>query len=190
MEVTSKLYYNDACLTHNFWHAQSKAEYWKATTSCSDPCFSKFDFVSKINNITCCVDIGGFFFKIYITVNLRSWRVSYTVCQSDALMFAWNCIWKNNNSVLLIYYNSGYIDLSKRRVGQEDIVKCTEKFSNAKHVSTHIKLCLFKNRSVSKLHTPFTTWTEWNFSQKTPGYPQGLPSSFIEWMENITNTVL
>lgn len=28
----------------------------------------------------------------------------------------------------------GYIDLSKRRVGQEDIVKCTEKFSNAKHV--------------------------------------------------------
>ena len=111
---------------------------------------------------------GRFFFKI-CTANLRSWRASYTVCQRDALMFAWNCTWKNNyNSVLLIYYNSGYIDLSKRRVGQEDIVKCTEKFSNAKHVSTHIKLCLFKNRSVSKHHTPFTTWTEWNFSQKTP----------------------
>lgn len=29
----------------------------------------------------------------------------------------------------------GYIDLSKRRVGPEDIIKCTEKFSNAKHVS-------------------------------------------------------
>lgn len=44
---------------------------------------------------------------------------------------------KSHNKDLLTDFLllAGYIDLSKRRVGPEDIAKCTEKYSNAKHVS-------------------------------------------------------
>ena len=40
--------------------------------------------------------------------------------------------WLNINSVCLY---SGYIDLSKRRVSPEDVIKCEEKFAKAKCVS-------------------------------------------------------
>jgi len=41
--------------------------------------------------------------------------------------------------VIRVDENKGYIDLSKRRVSKEDIVKCTEKFSKAKAVNSILR---------------------------------------------------
>ncbi|XP_067937877.1 eukaryotic translation initiation factor 2 subunit 1-like [Watersipora subatra] len=69
--------------------------------------------------------------------------------------------------VIRVDKDKGYIDLSKRRVGQEDIVKCTEKFSNAKHVNSILRhvaelLDYTTNEQLEELYEK----TAWFFDRK------------------------
>jgi len=69
--------------------------------------------------------------------------------------------------VIRVDKDKGYIDLSKRRVGQEDIVKCTEKFSNAKHVNSILRhvaelLGYETNEQLEQLYEK----TAWHFDKK------------------------
>lgn len=68
---------------------------------------------------------------------------------------------------LLFTVNSGYIDLSKRRVSPEDVEKCTERFSKAKAVSSILRHVaeLLKYDSDEQLEELYTK-TAWYFEEK------------------------
>ncbi len=63
---------------------------------------------------------------------------------------------------------SGYIDLSKRRVSQEDVEKCTAKFSNAKAVNSILRHVaeLLKFESEAQLEELYQK-TAWRYEEKT-----------------------
>lgn len=63
--------------------------------------------------------------------------------------------------------NSGYIDLSKRRVSPEDVEKCTEKYSKAKAINSILRHVadLLEYRSDEELEQLFKK-TAWYFEEK------------------------
>ncbi|XP_033106443.1 eukaryotic translation initiation factor 2 subunit 1-like [Anneissia japonica] len=75
--------------------------------------------------------------------------------------------------VIRVDKDKGYIDLSKRRVSQEEIAKCEEKFAKAKAVNQILRHVgeIMKYESDSQLEALYTK-TAWYFDKKLnrPGY--------------------
>nr|XP_046917799.1 eukaryotic translation initiation factor 2 subunit 1-like [Dermatophagoides farinae] len=71
--------------------------------------------------------------------------------------------------VIRVDRDKGYIDLSKRRVSPEDIIRCEEKFANAKAVHSilrHVAEILHYNeQQLEELYDK----TAWHFDDKKPG---------------------
>ncbi|KAF7487684.1 Eukaryotic translation initiation factor 2 subunit 1 [Sarcoptes scabiei] len=71
--------------------------------------------------------------------------------------------------VIRVDKEKGYIDLSKRRVSPEDIIRCEEKFAKAKAVYSILRhvaeILAYNNQQLEELYEK----TAWHFDEKKPG---------------------